>query len=79
MKITFYGYNAFIIESKDKKIAIDPGALFFTGSGLPRLFQNQNGPISLISLLHMVTLIIIGIQTEWQRPQMLMLCVIKPC
>ena len=29
MKITFYGYNAFIIELKDKKIAIDPGALFF--------------------------------------------------
>jgi len=29
MKITFYGYNSFIIESGDKKIAIDPGALFF--------------------------------------------------
>ncbi len=29
MKITFYGYNAFIIESQNKKIAIDPGALFF--------------------------------------------------
>jgi len=29
MKITFYGYNTFIIESQDKKIAIDPGALFF--------------------------------------------------
>lgn len=29
MKIIFYGYNAFIIESEDKKIAIDPGALFF--------------------------------------------------
>ena len=28
MKITFYGYNTFIIESGDKKIAIDPGALF---------------------------------------------------
>lgn len=28
MKITFYGYNTFIIESQDKKIAIDPGALF---------------------------------------------------
>lgn len=28
MKITFYQYNAFIIESGDKKIAIDPGALF---------------------------------------------------
>ena len=29
MKITHYLYNAFIIESGDKKIAIDPGALFF--------------------------------------------------
>lgn len=28
MKIRFYGYNAFIIESGDKKLAIDPGALF---------------------------------------------------
>ncbi|MCB1986013.1 MAG: MBL fold metallo-hydrolase [Burkholderiales bacterium] len=29
MKIKFYGYNAFLIESGDKKIAIDPGAIFF--------------------------------------------------
>ena len=29
MKITHYLYNAFIIESGEKKIAIDPGALFF--------------------------------------------------
>ena len=29
MKITHYLYNAFIIEIDDKKIAIDPGALFF--------------------------------------------------
>jgi len=29
MKITHYLYNAFIIESGDKKIAIDPGGLFF--------------------------------------------------
>jgi L-ascorbate metabolism protein UlaG (beta-lactamase superfamily) len=28
MNITFYGYNTFVIESGDKKIAIDPGALF---------------------------------------------------
>jgi len=28
MKIIFYGYNTFLIESGDKKIAIDPGALF---------------------------------------------------
>jgi len=29
MKIAHYLYNTFIIESNDKKIAIDPGALFF--------------------------------------------------
>ena len=29
MKITYYLYNAFVVESGDKKIAIDPGALFF--------------------------------------------------
>jgi len=29
MKITHYLYNAFVIESDNKKIAIDPGALFF--------------------------------------------------
>lgn len=29
MKITFYGYNAFLIETGDKRIAIDPGALCF--------------------------------------------------
>ena len=28
MKITFYGYNTFLIEAGDIKIAIDPGALF---------------------------------------------------
>jgi L-ascorbate metabolism protein UlaG (beta-lactamase superfamily) len=28
MKIKFYGYNSFLIESGNKKIAIDPGALF---------------------------------------------------
>lgn len=29
IKITHYLYNTFLIESGDKKIAIDPGALFF--------------------------------------------------
>ena len=29
MKITHYLYNTFVIESGNKKIAIDPGALFF--------------------------------------------------
>jgi L-ascorbate metabolism protein UlaG (beta-lactamase superfamily) len=29
MKITYYLYNTFLIETSDKKIAIDPGALFF--------------------------------------------------
>ncbi|TNG00738.1 MAG: MBL fold metallo-hydrolase [Gammaproteobacteria bacterium] len=29
MRIKFYSYNAFLVESGDRKIAIDPGALFF--------------------------------------------------
>jgi len=29
MKVKYYGYNTFLIESGEKKIAIDPGALFF--------------------------------------------------
>ena len=29
MKIRFYGYNAFLIESGENTVAIDPGALFF--------------------------------------------------
>jgi len=29
VKISFFGYNAFLIESGDKIIAIDPGGLFF--------------------------------------------------
>ena len=28
MKITYYQYNAFLIEEGNKKIAIDPGSLF---------------------------------------------------
>jgi L-ascorbate metabolism protein UlaG (beta-lactamase superfamily) len=29
LKIQFHGYNAFLVETGDKVIAIDPGALFF--------------------------------------------------
>lgn len=29
MKITFYGYNTFLIEAQNKKIAIDPGGGFY--------------------------------------------------
>jgi len=29
MRIKFYGYNTFLVELGDRKIAIDPGALFF--------------------------------------------------
>ena len=29
MIIRFFGYNTFLIKSKEKKIAIDPGGLFF--------------------------------------------------
>ena len=33
MKITFYGYNTFVIKSKDKKILIDPGGGFYLFKG----------------------------------------------
>lgn len=35
MKISFYGYNTFVIKSSDKVIAIDPGASFY----LPDFFK----------------------------------------
>jgi glyoxylase-like metal-dependent hydrolase (beta-lactamase superfamily II) len=41
MKITFYGYNAFLVESGDKKIAIDPGALFFFWFRFTTLIPNS--------------------------------------
>jgi L-ascorbate metabolism protein UlaG (beta-lactamase superfamily) len=41
MKIQFYGYNAFLIESGDKLLAIDPGALFFYWFRFPALFPEQ--------------------------------------
>jgi len=41
MKIQFYGYNAFLIESGDKKIAIDPGALFFYWFRFTTLFPKS--------------------------------------
>ena len=36
MKITFYGYNCFLIESGDEILAIDPGASFY----LPDFFES---------------------------------------
>ena len=42
MKIKFYGYNAFLIESGDKKIAIDPGALFFYWFQFATLIPKSN-------------------------------------
>jgi len=44
MKITYYGYNAFLIESGDRKIAIDPGALFFYWFRLTTLFPKSEWP-----------------------------------
>ncbi len=45
MKITFYGYNTFVIISVDKKIVIDPGAELyffrFLKSNLPRSEWND--------------------------------------
>lgn len=41
MKIHFYGYNAFLVSSKDKLIAIDPGALFFYWFRFTTLFPKS--------------------------------------
>ncbi len=41
MKIQFYGYNAFLIESGDKLLAIDPGALFFYWFRFTSLFPKK--------------------------------------
>ena len=70
MKIHFYGYNAFLIESGDKLLAIDPGALFFTGLDLPLFSPSQSGKILLIFSSRTVIQTITGMQTEWQKPQM---------
>ena len=42
MKIQFFGYNAFLIESGDKLLAIDPGALFFYWFRFTPLFPKAN-------------------------------------
>lgn len=41
MKITHYLYNAFIIESGDKKIAVDPGGLFLYYFRMPTLIPKS--------------------------------------
>jgi len=41
MKIQFFGYNAFLIESGDKLLAIDPGALFFYWFRFTTLFPKS--------------------------------------
>ena len=42
MKITYYGYNSFLVESVDKKIAIDPGGgLFFLKGWLKSLLPES--------------------------------------
>ncbi len=53
MKIKFYGYNAFLIESGDKKIAIDPGALFFYWLRFtPLIPKSEWGNITHIFITH---------------------------
>lgn len=53
MKITYYSYNAFIIEWSDKKIAIDPGALFaYWFSFAPLIPKNKWNDITHIFVTH---------------------------
>ena len=44
MKISFYGYNTFLIESGNIKRAIDPGALFFYWFRFTTLFPKSEWP-----------------------------------
>ncbi len=41
MKITYYQYNAFIIEWDEKKLVIDPGALFAYWFSFAPLIPNK--------------------------------------
>ncbi len=53
MKITFYLYNAFIIEWNDKKIAFDPGALFaYWFSFAPLIPKEEWNDVSHIFVTH---------------------------
>jgi len=53
MKIRFFGYNTFLIESGNKKLAIDPGALFFYWLRLTTLIPNSEwGNITHIFITH---------------------------
>jgi L-ascorbate metabolism protein UlaG (beta-lactamase superfamily) len=54
MKITFYGYNTFLIEAKNKKILIDPGGGFYLYKGwLKSLIpQSEWGNITHIFVTH---------------------------
>jgi len=53
MKIKFFGYNTFLIESGNKKLAIDPGALFFYWLRLTTLIPiSEWGNITHIFITH---------------------------
>lgn len=54
MKITFYGYNTFLIEAKNKKIVIDPGgSLYLFKRWLKSLLpQSEWGGITHIFVTH---------------------------
>ena len=53
MRITHYLYNAFLIDSGDKRIAIDPGALFFYFFRLTTLIpKSEWGGITHIFVTH---------------------------
>lgn len=53
MKIHYYGYNSFVISSKEKKIAIDPGGELYVFRWLTSLIpQSEWGEISHIFVTH---------------------------
>ncbi len=53
MKITYYGYNTFIIEDGDRRIAIDPGAKFLYRLRMPTLIpKSEWSTISHVIVTH---------------------------
>jgi len=53
MKIKFFGYNTFLIESGNKKLTIDPGTLFFYWFRFTTLFpKSEWGNITHIFITH---------------------------
>ena len=76
MKITYFSYNAFLIEDDEVKIAIDPGQNLYLFNFTSLIPESEWNAITHILITH-VTPTITGIRTGSQKPLMLMLYVVK--